>query len=165
MSELKRVATRDSYGSTLVELGKEHEEIVVFDADLAGSTKTGMFGKAFPERHFNAGIAEANVALAEAISEINYLEGNSITLIALVKSIKETDSIKSRRELIILANKAAANCEKTYTGVSEALVDLAAELVRFENDVAGFNASIESASYAALAISGSVSNSQIIVNP
>lgn len=61
MSELKRVATRDSYGSTLVELGKEHEEIVVFDADLAGSTKTGMFGKVFPERHFNAGIAEANM--------------------------------------------------------------------------------------------------------
>ena len=57
MPELKKVATRDSYGNTLVELGKEHEEIVVFDADLAGSTKTGVFGKAFPERHFNAGIA------------------------------------------------------------------------------------------------------------
>ena len=61
MPELKKVATRDSYGSTLVELGKEHEEIVVFDADLAGSTKTGMFGKVFPERHFNAGIAESNM--------------------------------------------------------------------------------------------------------
>ena len=61
MPELKKVATRDSYGNTLVELGKEHEEIVVFDADLAGSTKTGMFGKVFPERHFNAGIAEANM--------------------------------------------------------------------------------------------------------
>ena len=61
MPEIKKVATRDSYGSTLVELGKEHEEIVVFDADLAGSTKTGMFGKVFPDRHFNAGIAEANM--------------------------------------------------------------------------------------------------------
>ena len=61
MSEVKKVATRDSYGSTLVELGKEHEEIVVLDADLAGSTKTGMFQKVFPERHFNAGIAEANM--------------------------------------------------------------------------------------------------------
>lgn len=58
---VKRVATRDSYGNALVELGKEHEEIVVLDADLAGSTKTGVFRKAFPERHFNAGIAEANM--------------------------------------------------------------------------------------------------------
>ncbi len=61
MPEIKKVATRDSYGNTLVELGKEHEEIVVLDADLAGSTKTGMFQKVFPERHFNAGIAEANM--------------------------------------------------------------------------------------------------------
>ena len=61
MSDVKKVATRDSYGNALVELGKEHEEIVVLDADLAGSTKTGVFKKAFPERHFNAGIAEANM--------------------------------------------------------------------------------------------------------
>ena len=61
MSDVKRIATRDSYGNALVELGKEHEEIVVLDADLAGSTKTGVFRKAFPERHFNAGIAEANM--------------------------------------------------------------------------------------------------------
>jgi len=61
MSDVRKVATRDSYGNALVELGKEHEEIVVLDADLAGSTKTGVFGKVFPERHFNAGIAEANM--------------------------------------------------------------------------------------------------------
>ena len=61
MSDVKKIATRDSYGNALVELGKEHEEIVVLDADLAGSTKTGVFGKAFPDRHFNAGIAEANM--------------------------------------------------------------------------------------------------------
>ena len=69
MPEIKKVATRDSYGNTLVELGKEHEEIVVLDADLAGSTKTGMFQKVFPERHFNAGIAEANmVGLASGLA-------------------------------------------------------------------------------------------------
>ena len=62
MSEVKKVATREGYGNALVELGKEHEEIVVLDADLAGSTKTGVFRKAFPERHFNIGIAEANMA-------------------------------------------------------------------------------------------------------
>ena len=61
MSDVKRIATRNSYGSALVELGKEHEELVVLDADLAGSTQTGVFGKAFPERHINCGIAEANM--------------------------------------------------------------------------------------------------------
>lgn len=62
MNTVKKVATRDSYGNALVELGREHEEVVVLDADLAGSTKTGVFRKAFPERHFNIGIAEANMA-------------------------------------------------------------------------------------------------------
>ena len=61
MSDVKKIATRDSYGNALVELGKEHEEIVVLDADLAGSTKTAVFGKAFPERHINCGIAEGNM--------------------------------------------------------------------------------------------------------
>ena len=61
MSDVKRIATRDSYGNALVEIGKEHEELVVLDADLAGSTQTGVFGKAFPERHINCGIAEANM--------------------------------------------------------------------------------------------------------
>ncbi len=61
MSDVVRIATRDSYGKTLVELGKEHEELVVLDADLAGATKTAMFQKVFPKRHFNCGIAEANM--------------------------------------------------------------------------------------------------------
>ena len=61
MSDVKRIATRNSYGSALVEIGKEHEELVVLDADLAGSTQTGVFGKEFPERHINCGIAEANM--------------------------------------------------------------------------------------------------------
>lgn len=62
MSDVKKIATRESYGNALVELGKEHEDIVVLDADLAGSTKTGMFKKVYPDRHFNCGIAEANMA-------------------------------------------------------------------------------------------------------
>ena len=61
MSEVKKIATRDSYGNTLVELGKEHDDIVVLDADLAGATKTAIFQKAFPDRHFNCGIAESNM--------------------------------------------------------------------------------------------------------
>ncbi|MEY8319941.1 transketolase family protein [Lachnospiraceae bacterium 46-61] len=61
MSEIKKIATRESYGNALVELGKEHEDIVVLDADLAAATKTGVFKKAFPERHIDCGIAECNM--------------------------------------------------------------------------------------------------------
>ncbi len=61
MSEIKKIATRESYGNTLVELGKAHEDLVVLDADLAGATKTGIFQKVFPERHIDCGIAEANM--------------------------------------------------------------------------------------------------------
>ena len=61
MAEVKQVATRDAYGAALAKLGAEHENLVVLDADLAGATKTGTFKKAFPERHFDCGIAEANM--------------------------------------------------------------------------------------------------------
>ena len=62
MSDVKKIATRDSYGNALVELGQEHEDLIVLDADLAAATKTGTFRKAFPERHWDIGIAEANMA-------------------------------------------------------------------------------------------------------
>ena len=61
MSEVKKIATRESYGNALVELAKEHDDIVVLDADLAEATKTGIFKKAYPERHIDCGIAEANM--------------------------------------------------------------------------------------------------------
>ena len=61
MSDVKRIATRDSYGATLAELGTEHEDIVVLDADLAAATKTAVFQKAHPERFIDCGIAEANM--------------------------------------------------------------------------------------------------------
>ncbi len=66
MADVKKIATRESYGQALVELGQLHDNLVVFDADLAGSTKTGVFGKAFPNRHFNAGIAEGDMICAAA---------------------------------------------------------------------------------------------------
>ena len=61
MADVKKVATRDSYGSALKELGAVAENLVVLDADLAGATKTNVFQKAFPQRHFDCGIAEANM--------------------------------------------------------------------------------------------------------
>ena len=61
MSDVKKIATRESYGNALAELGKEADNLVVLDADLAEATKTGTFKKAFPDRHIDCGIAECNM--------------------------------------------------------------------------------------------------------
>ena len=61
MSEVKKIATRESYGNALKEIGAENSNIVALDADLAGATKTSVFMKAFPERHIDCGIAECNM--------------------------------------------------------------------------------------------------------
>jgi len=61
MAEVKKVATRQSYGEALVELGKEHDDFLVLDADLAAATKSGMFKKEFPDRFVDCGIAEQNL--------------------------------------------------------------------------------------------------------
>ncbi len=66
MADMKKSATREGYGKGLLELGREHDNVVVLDADLAGSTKTGVFKKEFPDRHFNCGIAEANMMCVAA---------------------------------------------------------------------------------------------------
>ena len=66
MAEVKKMATREGYGKGLVALGAEHKDVVVLDADLAGSTKSGMFKKAYPDRHFNCGIAEGNMMAVAA---------------------------------------------------------------------------------------------------
>ena len=66
MADVKKIATRESYGKALVELGTAHDNIVVLDADLAGATKTGTFKKAFPDRFYDCGIAEANMICVAA---------------------------------------------------------------------------------------------------
>ena len=74
MSEVKKIATRDSYGAALVELAKDHPNVVVLDADLAAATKTGVFKKAYPDRHFDCGIAEGNmVGVAAGLAAMGYV--------------------------------------------------------------------------------------------
>ncbi len=74
MAEVKKMAGRDGYGNALKALGEQHENVVVLDADLAGSTKTGIFRKAFPERHINCGIAEGNMAaVAAGLASVGYV--------------------------------------------------------------------------------------------
>ena len=69
MADIKKIATRDSFGNGLVELGNERDDFIVLDADLAAATKTGTFKKAFPERHYDCGIAEQNmVSIAAGIA-------------------------------------------------------------------------------------------------
>ena len=66
MADMIKTATRDAYGKALSELGQEKDNLIVFDADLAGATKTSVFQKAFPDRHFDCGIAEGNMIAAAA---------------------------------------------------------------------------------------------------
>ena len=66
MADVKKIATRDSYGKALAALGAAHDDIIVFDADLAGATKTSVFQKEFPYRHFDCGIAEGNMVTVAA---------------------------------------------------------------------------------------------------
>ena len=75
MADVKKIATRESYGNTLKELAAEgHEDLVVLDADLAAATKTGMFRKAYPDRHFDCGIAEENMmGVAAGLSTMGYV--------------------------------------------------------------------------------------------
>ena len=74
MADVKKIATRESYGNALVELGQEMPELVVLDADLAGATKTGIFKKAFPERHIDCGIAEADmIGVAAGLSTMGFV--------------------------------------------------------------------------------------------
>ena len=74
MADVKKTATRESYGNALVELGKEHDDLIVLDADLAGATKTGIFKKAFPDRHIDCGIAEADMmGIAAGLSTCGFV--------------------------------------------------------------------------------------------
>ena len=74
MADVKKIATRESYGNALVELGNEMQELIVLDADLAGATKTSIFKKAFPERHIDCGIAEADmVGVAAGLSTMGFV--------------------------------------------------------------------------------------------
>ena len=97
MSEVKKIATRESYGNALVELGKLHDDVVVLDADLAGATKTGMFKKAFPERFIDCGIAEGNmIGVAAGIATTGKVPFASTFACLLYTSPSPRDRQKSR---------------------------------------------------------------------
>ena len=79
MADVKKIATRDSYGNALKELGDEFDDVVVLDADLAGATKTGIFKKAHPDRFFDCGIQEANMVRPKARQRVQQHELNTVS--------------------------------------------------------------------------------------
>ena len=74
MADVKKIATRESYGNALKELAEEFPNLVVLDADLAEATKTGIFKKAYPDRHIDCGIAECNmIGIAAGLATVGYI--------------------------------------------------------------------------------------------
>ena len=94
MSEIKKIATRESYGAALVELGQKYGDVVVLDADLADATKILNFGKAFPDRYIDCGIAEANmIGVAAGMSTCGFVPfATSFAMFAVGRAF---DQIKS----------------------------------------------------------------------
>ena len=81
MSDVK-IATRESYGNALVELGAKNENVVVLDADLAGATKTGTFKKAYPDRFIDCGIAECNMmGIAAGLATVGNVQDMTILFV------------------------------------------------------------------------------------
>lgn len=116
MADVKKIATRESYGNTLKELAAEgHDDLVVLDADLAAATKTGMFRKAYPDRHFDCGIAEGNmmgVATGLMVNEAR-IAAEQLAAEGIHARVINIHTIKPLDEEIVL--KAAKECGKVIT--------------------------------------------------
>ncbi len=109
-----KVAMRDALGEALVELGKSNEKLVVLDADVSSSTRTGKFGAAYPERFFNVGVAEANMAdVAAGLATAGYRP--VISTFALFLALKATDQIRN----VICYNKLPVVIVGGYAGLSD----------------------------------------------
>ena len=99
MADVKKIATRDSYGNTLKELAAEgHDDIVVLDADLAAATKTGMFRKAYPDRHFDCGIAEGNMmGVAAGLSNLCvFLDRNRLQIDGPTENVMSSEPLEDK---------------------------------------------------------------------
>src|SRR3989338_6805286 len=114
MAELKKEATREGYGKALVELGKVNKDVVVLDADLNDSTKSDYFRAAFPERFFNAGIAEQNmIGMAAGLSVSGKIPYASTFAIFSERAIEFVRNIVARDKLNV---KIAGSHAGIHTG-------------------------------------------------
>ncbi len=107
-------AMRDAFGAYLVELGKTHPELMVLDADVSSSTKTGMFGQAFPERFFNVGVAEANmVDTAAGLATAGYHP--VVSTFSIFLALKTADQIRN----VVCYNNLPVIIAGGYGGLSD----------------------------------------------
>jgi len=105
---------RDAFGETLVELGKTNDKLVVLDADVSSSTRSGKFGAAYPDRFFNIGVAEANMAdVAAGMATCGYRP--VISAFAIFLALKSTDQIRN----VICYNKLPVIIAGGYSGLSD----------------------------------------------
>ena len=88
MADVKKIATRESYGNALADCGKDFPNLVVLDADLAGATKTSIFQKAFPDRHIDCGIAECSMTGIAAVNPQSVVIHDYYQIIQLTRSGK-----------------------------------------------------------------------------
>ncbi|WP_319476321.1 transketolase C-terminal domain-containing protein [Marispirochaeta aestuarii] len=110
----KQVSMRDAFGQALVEIGKTKPELVVLDADVSSSTKTGLFGAAYPDRFFNVGVAEANMTdVAAGLATCGYRP--VISTFALFLALKCTDQIRN----VICYNNLPVVIVAGYGGLSD----------------------------------------------
>ena len=121
-------AMREALGEALVKIGKTNDKLVVLDADVSGSTKTGMFGKEFPERFFNMGVAEANMAgTAAGMATCGYRP--VISAFAIFLALKSTDQIRnviSYNNLPVIIAGGYAGMSDSFDGAShQAITDIA----------------------------------------
>lgn len=124
----QKIAMRDAFGQALVELGKENEKLVVLDADVSSSTRTGLFGAAYPDRFFNVGVAEANLAdVAAGLATAGYRP--VISTFALFLALKATDQIRNvicYNNLPVVIVGGYAGLSDSFDGAShQAITDLA----------------------------------------
>lgn len=112
--ERKSVAIRDAFGDALLKLGEKHDNIVALEADVGGSTKSAVFGKAFPERYFNVGISEMNmVSMAAGFASNGYVP--FVNTFATFLTTRGADPIQS----LIAYDKLNVKLAGTYCGLSD----------------------------------------------
>ncbi|NCB00767.1 MAG: 1-deoxy-D-xylulose-5-phosphate synthase [Spirochaetia bacterium] len=122
------VAMRDAFGAKLTELGKTNDKLVVLDADVSSSTKSGLFGKAFPDRFFNVGVAEANlVGVAAGLAANGYHPVvNAFAIFLALKSLDQIRNVFCYNKLPIVIAGAYGGLSDSFDGAShQSISDIA----------------------------------------
>lgn len=137
MAEIKKIATRESYGNALKELASEGaDKLVVLDADLSAATKTGIFKKAYPNRHFNCGIAESNMmCVAAGLSTMGLVPFASS--FAMFAAGEHLSRLEIQSVILILMLKSAQHMQ-VFQLVRTALHTSVARTLRFMRSNSGY---------------------------